>query len=104
MQADPALLASARNVLRVDEETYAQDFGIRKLEKNIEIMDMPRENLNRSWERCVQDALRAKLAVDDEVTKGLQSSVSCPFLVLIRRSRLIGIVHFLADGSLEADL
>jgi ubiquitin carboxyl-terminal hydrolase L5 len=77
MQVDPALLASARNVLYADEaQIYAQDFGSRKFEKSIEIMNMPEESLISAWERCVQNALRAKLAVDDEVTKGLQASVS----------------------------
>lgn len=56
--------------------TYAQDFGAQRMEKDMEIMNMPEKDLISAWERCVQNGLRAKMAVDDEVMKGVRANVS----------------------------
>ena len=56
--------------------TYAQDFGAEKLKKNKEIMDMQESHLISAWERCVRNALRAKVAVGEELTKGIRANVS----------------------------
>jgi ubiquitin carboxyl-terminal hydrolase L5 len=90
MQVDQALLASARNALDTevsgDGQTssitgpiYAQDFGVRRLKQDMEIMNMPEKDLIPAWERCMQNVLRAKVAVEDEVTKGIQANVSIEF-------------------------
>ena len=63
----------------VTGQTYAQDFGAQKLMKNMEIMNMPESHLIPAWERCVQSALRAKVAVEDELTKGIRANASVEF-------------------------
>jgi ubiquitin carboxyl-terminal hydrolase L5 len=75
-------LASAQNLFDDGQassglgRTYAQDFGAWRLKKDLEIMNMPERNLIPAWESCVQNALRAKVAVDDEVTKQNRANVS----------------------------
>ena len=60
-------------------QTYVQDFGARKMKKSMEVMDMPESHLIPAWEKCVQNALRAKVAVEDELTKGIRANVSVEF-------------------------
>ncbi|CAL1702373.1 unnamed protein product [Somion occarium] len=49
--------------------TYAQDFGSRKMVKDMSILDMPVRSLPSAWEACVQAAMAAKVSVEDEITK-----------------------------------
>jgi len=46
------------------------------MERDLEIMNMPERDLIPAWERCVQNALRAKVTVEDEVAKGIRANVS----------------------------
>ncbi|KAF8227461.1 cysteine proteinase [Tricholoma matsutake] len=81
-QVDQTLWASAQNLFGIGEgqtssvlgRTYAQDFGAQRMEKDMEIMNMPEKDLISAWERCVQNGLRAKMAVDDEVMKGVRAN------------------------------
>ena len=34
--------------------TFAQDFGARKMEQDIRVLDMPKRSLTSAWESCVQ--------------------------------------------------
>jgi ubiquitin carboxyl-terminal hydrolase L5 len=91
MQVDPVLLECSRTAFDVDvlggvrmdsvpERTYAKDFGAQRLKKDMEILDMPVDSLISAWERCIQDALRAKVALEDEVMKGARAHVSTDLL------------------------
>ncbi|TFK35832.1 hypothetical protein BDQ12DRAFT_634690 [Crucibulum laeve] len=79
-KVDPALLASAQTILfpnntnsnveaPVKRKTYAQDFASRRMQRDIEIMDMPQRNLPGAWEESVRQALRANVALEDELVK-----------------------------------
>ncbi|GJE94043.1 cysteine proteinase [Phanerochaete sordida] len=47
--------------------TFAQDFGSRKMEQDVRILDMPERNLMPAWEACVRNAREAKRGVEEEV-------------------------------------
>ncbi|KAJ7134767.1 hypothetical protein C8R44DRAFT_870362 [Mycena epipterygia] len=49
--------------------TYAPDFGARRMARDLEILEMPERALIGEWERCVRDAMKARVAVEDEVAK-----------------------------------
>jgi hypothetical protein len=98
-QVDPVLLECSRNAFDVNilggvrmpsdpGRTYAKDFGARRLKKDVEIMDMPADSLIPAWESCVRDALRAKVALEDEVMKGAQAHVS-PGILAAHVTRLV---------------
>ncbi|KAJ7025392.1 ubiquitin C-terminal hydrolase [Mycena alexandri] len=53
--------------------TYARDFGSLRMTRDMEILEMPERALVPAWEQCVRDALRAKVAVEDEVTKATRA-------------------------------
>lgn len=55
---------------------FAHDFGARKMERDREILEMgSEEQLLRAWEECVKSAMRAKVAVEDELTKAQRDHV-----------------------------
>ena len=108
-KVDQTLLQTARNAFAVDipgeghassgpSRTFAQDFGARRLERDKEIIDMPEGRLIPAWETCVQNALRAKVAVEDEVAKGTRANVGDPnyYLCILTAGGV--------DGSFEADI
>ncbi|KAL1943721.1 hypothetical protein VTO73DRAFT_4166 [Trametes versicolor] len=76
-KVDPALLASASEAFattlrpRAQEagKVFAPDFGARKMEKELAILDMPERKLAPAWENCVRAALSAKVAVEEETEK-----------------------------------
>lgn len=47
--------------------TFARDFGSRKLQKDINILDMARRNLPAEWDKVMRTAMAAKIAVQEEV-------------------------------------
>ncbi|KAF7298868.1 Ubiquitin c-terminal hydrolase [Mycena indigotica] len=55
--------------------TYAADFGARRMERDMELLRIqsPQE-LIESWERCVQSAVKAKVALEDEVAKSYRAN------------------------------
>lgn len=81
-QVDPALMVSARDLHNIGSSaagvTYAKDFGARKQDMNINILDMPERNLIPAWETCMGNTLRAKVALEDEIAKAMRSNVSLP--------------------------
>jgi len=73
---DPILYSTAEEVFCTSAlptadygTTYAQDFGSIKLEKDLAILEMPARNLVGAWEHCIQEAIPAKIAVEDELVK-----------------------------------
>lgn len=56
-------------------KVFAQDFGSRKMSKELAILDLPECNLVPAWERCVRDALSAKVAVEEEIEKSQRAQV-----------------------------
>ncbi|KAH9847083.1 cysteine proteinase [Lenzites betulinus] len=76
-KVDPTLLASASEAFattlrpRADEagKVFAPDFGSRKMEKELAILDMAERRLVPAWEDCVRAALSAKVAVEEEIEK-----------------------------------
>ncbi|OJT05865.1 Ubiquitin carboxyl-terminal hydrolase isozyme L5 [Trametes pubescens] len=76
-KVDPALLASPSEAFattlrpRAQEagKVFAPDFGARKMEKELAILDMPERKLVPAWENCVRAALSAKVAVEEETEK-----------------------------------
>lgn len=90
-QVDSALLASASEAFattlrpRAQEagKVFAPDFGARKMEKELAILDMPERKLAPAWEDCVRAALSAKVAVEEETEKSRRAQVrafSAPFV------------------------
>ena len=59
-------------------KTFAQDFGARKMDRDIAVMELPDEELVPAWEACVRKANSAKVAVEDELAKAIRSNVSVP--------------------------
>jgi len=50
--------------------------------RDLEIDRMSPPQLLKSWETCVEDAMRAKISVEDELTKGVRANV-CSLLLYI---------------------
>jgi len=55
--------------------TYSQDFGSRKMEKEMAILDMPARNLPAAWEKCVQAAMSVKITIEEEIDKSKNANV-----------------------------
>lgn len=54
--------------------------------RDMEILDMPERALVPAWEQCVRDALRTKVAVEDEVTKATRAHVSSSLSICLLKS------------------
>ncbi|KAJ7644005.1 ubiquitin C-terminal hydrolase [Roridomyces roridus] len=54
--------------------TYAPDFGDRRMKRDVEIMELPQRALVGAWERCVRDAIKGKVALEDEVNKAMREN------------------------------
>lgn len=80
-QVDQELLADASEIFATsirpssDGTVFGQDFGFRKLDKEIAIHDLPARNLAGAWEACVRAASSAKVAIEDEATKSMNAHV-----------------------------
>lgn len=59
--------------------TYAPDFGARRMARDLEILEMPERALVGAWERCVRDAIKAKVALEDEVSKAMRENFGVLF-------------------------
>jgi len=54
---------------------FARDFGARKLTREMEILKMSSQHdLMTAWQACIQNAIRAKTQVQDEITKSTTSN------------------------------
>lgn len=56
--------------------TYAEDFGQRKLQMSIDVLNLPENMLVNAWQDCVRKAVPAKIAAEDELAKAYQTHVS----------------------------
>lgn len=82
LQVDRVLLAEAATAFETSVQpstlgrTFAQDFASRKLEREMEILDMPARGLVEAWEGCVKAAIPAKAAVEEEIGTAKRGHVS----------------------------
>jgi ubiquitin carboxyl-terminal hydrolase L5 len=67
--------------------------------RDLEIGRMSPPELLKSWETCVEDAMRAKISVEDELTKGVRANVRslllCSLLLLLFLPPSLTNVHTL---------
>jgi ubiquitin carboxyl-terminal hydrolase L5 len=75
-QVDPTLLNSAADVFTTSASfqnpnppVFAPDFGAQKLEREMGIMRMQKEELLGAWGRCIENAISVKTSVEDELEK-----------------------------------
>lgn len=81
-QVDPALSKSSREAFTTSAslqnptpQVFAPDFGSLRMARDLQIMEMPKEELSRAWERCIENALSVKTSVEDELEKPLLANV-----------------------------
>jgi hypothetical protein len=55
---------------------FAPDFGARKMQKDMSILDMPTRNLIPAWEACIRDMVEMQVALQDELAKSARANVS----------------------------
>jgi len=63
---------------------FAPDFGARKMDRHLQIMEIPEGDLPGVWERCIENALSVKTSVEDELEKPRLANVGS-----FQRSRCI---------------
>ncbi|KAK0200405.1 cysteine proteinase [Desarmillaria ectypa] len=67
---DPSLLSAAANVFDGGgRQKFASDFASRRNDRDRDILDMDQDALRQAWEQCVTNAIRAKVAVEEEMVK-----------------------------------
>ncbi|EPQ53143.1 cysteine proteinase [Gloeophyllum trabeum ATCC 11539] len=66
-KVDQSLLNSCP--LEPDKESFASDFGARKQEKQVAVLELPERSLLGAWETCMREMIRAKVAVEEEFAK-----------------------------------
>ena len=82
IQVDQALLEGSLDTFTTSVHpssngpTFSRDFGSRKMEKELAILDMPARSLPAAWNQSVQSALSVKLAIEEEVEKSKNANVS----------------------------
>ena len=57
-------------------EFFLQSCGLRALEKAMDILNILERKLLGAWEACVNSAMPAKVAVEDEIAKAVQQHMS----------------------------
>ena len=45
------------------------------MDRDLKILQMAAKDLVPAWETCVQNGMRAKIAVEDELAKGMRANV-----------------------------
>jgi len=73
---DPALYESSKSIFVPHQLStpYAKDFGSRKMDQDLKILKMSQKDLVSAWEACIQNGMRAKIAVEDELAKGMRAN------------------------------
>ena len=94
IKVNPELLNASRHAFSLSDSpqredtsaTFAPDFGSRRMTRDVEIMKLSQEDLRRSWETCVENAVKAKMALEDEVSKATGQNVGhyIPSLVCVQ--------------------
>jgi ubiquitin carboxyl-terminal hydrolase L5 len=87
-KVDVTLLQSADEVFATSASqssahgaTYAADFGSLKMDMTMKVMEMPTRNLAGAWERCIQGAMSAKIAVEEELARPRDAHVRSSVVV-----------------------
>jgi len=73
---DPALYESSKSTFVVAHQSkpYAKDFGAQKMDRDLQILKMAPNDLVSAWRTCIQNGIRAKIAVEDELAKGMRAN------------------------------
>ncbi|KAG7442154.1 cysteine proteinase [Guyanagaster necrorhizus] len=67
---DPSLLSAASNVFDGGGgQKFASDFASRRNDRDRDILYMDQDALRHAWEQCVNNAMKAKVAVGEEMAK-----------------------------------
>ncbi|KAJ7245049.1 hypothetical protein B0H12DRAFT_1203534 [Mycena haematopus] len=80
LQVDSSLLEQAQFAFdspvasSAPGRTFARDFGARRMARDLEILEMPERALVPAWEQCVRNAVKVKLAVEDEIAKATKAN------------------------------
>jgi len=67
--------------------------------RDLEIDRMSPLELLKSWETCVEDAMRAKISVEDELTKGVRANVYSLLLFPFLPSSLTNVYILQTDHT-----
>ncbi|KAJ7473495.1 cysteine proteinase, partial [Mycena latifolia] len=90
------------------QRTYSVDFGTRRMARDVEILNMPDSELVSAWEQCVTDAARARISLEDEVTKAIRENTEDikrthdyePFLAeFVKCMEKEGLLEAILDGD-----
>jgi ubiquitin carboxyl-terminal hydrolase L5 len=54
---------------------FSIDSGFKKLDTDLDILDVPHQKLVGAWEGCVRKAMEAKTSVEDEIGKSVRAQV-----------------------------
>ncbi|KAF8063528.1 ubiquitin C-terminal hydrolase [Lyophyllum atratum] len=75
-KVDPVLLKASQHAFSAapGDTTFATDFGSRRMSRDLEILDMSEEEVVPAWETCMQNAVRANVAVEDELIKAARAN------------------------------
>ncbi|KAI0310594.1 hypothetical protein OF83DRAFT_1088265 [Amylostereum chailletii] len=77
-QVDPALLDSSDNVFSTSvtnsSHGFASDFGYQTIQMQRRVYELSEDELVPAWTACMQEAIRAKVGVDDELSKSMNAS------------------------------
>ncbi|PBK62648.1 cysteine proteinase [Armillaria solidipes] len=69
-EVDPSLLSAAENVFDGGGgQKFAPDFASKRNDRDRHILNMDQDALRLAWEQCVSNAMKAKVAVEEEMTK-----------------------------------
>ena len=74
-KVDPALYESSKSTFVLSHQPFAKDFALRKMDRDLEIFKMTPNELVSAWETCIQNGMRAKIVVEDELAKGMRANV-----------------------------
>ncbi|OCH91537.1 cysteine proteinase [Obba rivulosa] len=76
-KVDPTLLSAADSAFSTTlrpasyGRVFASDFAARKMDRELEILDMPARRLPSAWEESVRAALSDKVTVEEEIAKSM---------------------------------
>lgn len=86
MQVDAALYQESQTVFGYplcDGYQHPPGFASKRMQRDLELMKMCQDALASTWQTVVRDAIRARSALQDEVTKRTQVHVSGVLFILV---------------------
>ncbi|KAK0218827.1 cysteine proteinase [Armillaria fumosa] len=82
-EVDPTLLSAAANVFDGGGgQKFASDFASKRNDRDRHILNMDQDALRRAWEQCVSNAMKAKVALEEEMTKARRDHVGGFFVYM----------------------